>query len=443
MEVHADGHLRASLRRPDFRRLYAVRLLGQFGDGVFQASLAGAVLFNPERQAHAADVAAGFAVVLLPYSFVGPFAGVLLDRWWRQRVLVVSNILRAFGVAAVAAEILAGLHGEPFYASALVVVSVNRFVLSALATGLPHVVETKDLVTANALSTTSGAIATTVGGAVAIVVRGLIGGHSAEYALIAVAAALPYVAAALTARPFDREALGPDDVERSHRQTVGDTARGFVEGAQHIAARKPALYALIMIGCHRFCYGVSTICALLLYRNFFHDEGFFRAGLAGVGQIITTVAIGAGVAALITPGATRRLGYVRWPALLLGVCAAAEIGLGLPYTMQLLLLAGFVLGFAAQGIKITVDTLLQQIIEDEYRGRVFSLYDTLFNITFVGAAVITAVLLPDTGYSPASVIVLGVIYALTGLWYLRIAGRLPAVETQPAPAVTAAPPPTS
>jgi MFS family permease len=443
MEVHADGHLRASLRRPDFRRLYAVRLLGQFGDGVFQASLAGAVLFNPERQAHAADVAAGFAVVLLPYSFVGPFAGVLLDRWWRQRVLVVSNILRAFGVAAVAAEILAGLHGEPFYASALVVVSVNRFVLSALATGLPHVVETKDLVTANALSTTSGAIATTVGGAVAIVVRGLIGGHNAEYALIAVAAALPYVAAALTARPFDREALGPDDVERSHRQTVGDTARGFVEGAQHIAARKPALYALIMIGCHRFCYGVSTICALLLYRNFFHDEGFFRAGLAGVGQIITTVAIGAGVAALITPGATRRLGYVRWPALLLGVCAAAEIGLGLPYTMQLLLLAGFVLGFAAQGIKITVDTLLQQIIEDEYRGRVFSLYDTLFNITFVGAAVITAVLLPDTGYSPASVIVLGVIYALTGLWYLRIAGRLPAVETQPAPAVTAAPPPTS
>src|SRR6266516_6677674 len=116
--VHANGHLRAALRRPDFRRLFAVRLLGQFGDGVFQASLAGAVLFNPERAAHAADVAAGFAVVLLPYSLVGPFAGVLLDRWWRQRVMVISNVLRAIGVAAVAAEIGLGLHGEPFYASA-------------------------------------------------------------------------------------------------------------------------------------------------------------------------------------------------------------------------------------------------------------------------------------------------------------------------------------
>ena len=48
-------------------------------------SLAGAVLFDPEHQARAADIAAGFAVLLLPYSFVGPFAGVLLDRWWRQR----------------------------------------------------------------------------------------------------------------------------------------------------------------------------------------------------------------------------------------------------------------------------------------------------------------------------------------------------------------------
>lgn len=442
--MHANGHLRAAVRRPDFRRLYAVRLLGQFGDGVFQASLAGAVLFNPERQAHAADVAAGFAVVLLPYSFVGPFAGVLLDRWWRQRVLVISNLLRAIGVTGVAGEILVGLHGQPFYASALVVVSINRFFLSALSTGLPHVVGARELVTANALSTTSGAIATTLGAGAAVGVRGLIGGHDIEYAAIAVAAALPYVASALTARAFGREVLGPDDVERSQRETFGAVARGLVAGARHVARRKPALYALIMIGFHRFAYGVSTVCALLLYRNYFHDDGVFRAGLAGIGQILAMVAIGSGLAAVITPGASRRLGFVRWPALLLGVAAVAEIGLGLPYSMPLLLLAGFVLGFAAQGIKICVDTLLQQVIEDDFRGRVFSLYDTLFNITFVAAAVATAVLLPDSGHSPVSVVVIGAVYALTGLAYLRLAGRLPAVAAPPEPAdLSAAPRPTS
>src|SRR5439155_24470226 len=108
------------------------------------------------------------------------------------------------------------------------------------------VVGTKELVTANALSTTSGAIATTLGAGAAVGVRGLIGGHNAEYAAIALAAALPYLASAFTARPFAREALGPDDVERSHRQTLRDVARGLVAGARHIAARKPALYPLLM-----------------------------------------------------------------------------------------------------------------------------------------------------------------------------------------------------
>ncbi|MDQ3505736.1 MAG: MFS transporter, partial [Actinomycetota bacterium] len=83
MQTVAHHVVRGLLRRGDFRRLLGVRLSGQFSDGVFQASLAGAVLFNPERAASPADVAAGFAVLLLPYSLVGPFAGVLLDRWTR------------------------------------------------------------------------------------------------------------------------------------------------------------------------------------------------------------------------------------------------------------------------------------------------------------------------------------------------------------------------
>ncbi len=86
----------------------AVRLAAQFGDGVFQASLAGAVLFNPQRQAHASDIAAGFAVLLMPYSIIGPFAGVFLDRWWRQRVLFTVNLVRALCVLVIAAEIATG-----------------------------------------------------------------------------------------------------------------------------------------------------------------------------------------------------------------------------------------------------------------------------------------------------------------------------------------------
>jgi len=388
------------------------------------------VLFSPERQARAADVAAGFAVVLLPYSLVGPFAGVLLDRWWRQRVLVVANALRALAVVGVAIEIGAGLHGQPFYASALVVFSINRFILSALSASLPHTVESDHLVTVNALSTTVGAIATTIGGAAAIGVRSVIGSTDAGYAAIAVGAAAPYLLASLLARGFVRELLGPDDVERDRRETAGEVARGLVAGGRHVVELRPVLWALTAIGAHRLCYGVSTICMLLLYRNYFHDDGFFRAGLTGLGQVVIMAAVGSGLAALVTPVATRHLGFVRWPAILLAAASVIEIGLGLPYRMPLFLLAAAGLGFVAQGIKICVDTLVQRNVEDEFRGRVFSLYDTLFNMTSVAAAVLTALVLPDSGYSPASIVVLAVVYAVTGLAYLHI-GSAAAERVEP------------
>ena len=64
-----------------FRRLLTVRLIGQFGDGLLQVALASFVFFSPERAASPERIAAGFAVLLLPFCLVGPFAGVLLDRW--------------------------------------------------------------------------------------------------------------------------------------------------------------------------------------------------------------------------------------------------------------------------------------------------------------------------------------------------------------------------
>src|SRR3954452_24155746 len=83
MREQAPTTVRHLLLRSDFRRLLATRLLSQFGDGVFQAALAGTVLFNPQRAADPVDVAAGFAVLLLPYSLVGPFAGGWPGRWAR------------------------------------------------------------------------------------------------------------------------------------------------------------------------------------------------------------------------------------------------------------------------------------------------------------------------------------------------------------------------
>src|SRR6476661_1279622 len=76
------------------RRLVYIRVLTSFGDGAFQGALAVLVLFNPERQTEPSEIALGFVVLLLPYSIIGPFAGALLDRWSRRRVIVWANVIR-------------------------------------------------------------------------------------------------------------------------------------------------------------------------------------------------------------------------------------------------------------------------------------------------------------------------------------------------------------
>lgn len=422
--TQAETTVRHLLLRPDFRRLLGTRLLSQFGDGVFQAALAGTVLFNPQRAADPVDVAAGFAILLLPYSLVGPFAGVWLDRWSRRQVLLRANLLRAGLVAVVAALVFAGVRGTAFYAAGLAVFSVNRFVLAALSAGLPHTTDAPSLVSANALSTTSGAVVTVVGGGVAIGLLQLTGSADSGYAVLALSAALPYLAAARVVSGFGRGYLGPDHQDRSALLTARDVARGMVAGARHVWHLPPASAALLAISLHRFWYGLLTLMTLLLYRNTFEDAGgVFPGGIVGLAEVVAAGAVGTLLAAWSTPAVVRRIGKPRWITLLLVAAAVSQVGLGLPFVPPTIVLAALALGFVAQGVKICVDTTLQESVEDDYRGRVFSVYDTLFNVTFVTALLVGAFALPPSGISYPLLLTVGAGYLLTAVAYARITRR--------------------
>ena len=401
--------VRSLLARGDFRRLLATRLSAQFGDGVLQAALAGTVLFDPQRAADPVGVAAGFAVLLVPYSLVGPFAGVWLDRWSRRQVLVHADLLRAGLVGVLALLVAGGSAGAPFLLTGLALFSVARFVLSALSASLPHT--TPDLVPANAMSTTSGAVATVAGGAAAVTLQqtaGLAG--DAGYALLTLGAAAPYLLAAALAAGFPRRALGPDGsaASSSARQVVA----GMVAGARHVRARPPAVTALAVITVHRLCFGLATLMTLL----FFRATSPSGQGLLGAGAALAAGACGTLLAAAVTPAAVRRLGRARWVTLLLALGGPLLVGLGLPFLPWTVVLAGAVLGFLGQGVKICVDATLQQVVDDDVRGRVFSVYDMLVNVGYVVALLAAAHLLPVDGVSPPAVVAVGAAYALTALF---------------------------
>ena len=96
------GDLRTVLGSSGFRKLYATRLISQTGDGVFNAGLGAYVFFNSASFPDPAAAATSFAVLYLPYSLIGPFAGVFIDRWSRRQIVLWSALLRA-GFAALTA----------------------------------------------------------------------------------------------------------------------------------------------------------------------------------------------------------------------------------------------------------------------------------------------------------------------------------------------------
>ena len=122
-----------------FRRLLGVRLASQLSDGVLQAALASYALFGQD-QATAAQIATALAVVLLPFSLLGPFAGVFLDRWSRRQVLVLANLVRVAIALVLAGVVATGLPDPVFYGVVLLCLSVNRFLLAGLSASLPHTV---------------------------------------------------------------------------------------------------------------------------------------------------------------------------------------------------------------------------------------------------------------------------------------------------------------
>lgn len=421
------GNLRAILARRGFRRLLGVRLLSQLGDGWFQAGLAGSVFFNPERAASPLAIAVAFAVLLLPYSTIGPFVGVFLDRWSRVRTLFGANAIRAALVVPAAFFVWRGDEGPLFVATALCIIALNRFFLAGISAGQPHVVDEPRLVTANSFATTFGTVVYSSGLASAAFVFHFTGTGFHAYAIIAGTAVVGYgLSAALTMLSFRADALGPDDAERSRESVLGaivDTARGMVAGVRHLMHRPAAASVLVVQAVHRGLYGVLAITTLLLYRNYYNADDP-AASVSGLLLVAAAAALGSLLSAVITPPITRRIGGSRWVIAMMASLAVLVPALALPFHAPLTVAAAFFVSLATQGTKIVTDTALQLEISDDYRGRVFSVNDTAFNLLFVCGLVVGALVLPETGRSHAVIAAVGVGYAALAMWYATVASRL-------------------
>jgi MFS family permease len=408
-------------------------LFSQCSDGIFQFAIAGIAFFTPEEQTSAAEAAVAFAVLLLPYSVLGPFTGVFIDRWSRRQILMIVPFVRGLLLLLAATLVAAETPHGYFYACALAVLGVNRFFLSALGASLPHVVPADRLMMANAVTPTSGTVATFLGAGLGFALRLVLGGDAAGTAWLLVVTAVTFLFTAVLAARMERTLLGPtDDPARPQaREELRNIVTGLADGARYVAHRRQAAATLGALAAHRFCYGVSIVMAVMLYRFYFTQDA--DAGLTQLSGALGTSGIGYFAAAFVTPWGTSRFRVQTWVTMMLVAAGTLELALCAGFHEWGFLIAGFVLGLTGQSVKICADTVIQRDVADAYLGRVFAIYDMLFNVVFVAAAAVTALFLPANGRSYLALAIATAGYLLGAAAYRLAASSETGPRLRPAP----------
>lgn len=371
-------------------------------DGLYQSALASFVLFSPERQATAGAAAGAFALMLLPYSLVGPFIGTILDRFPRRQIVLIANSIRALDLLLVAYLLIKGSTGASFVITVLIAFGINRLILAGLSAGLPRLVERETLVAANALAVTGGTVASVVGGALGYFVRRIFEGFfisdSAD-GLLVLMASFGYLVAALLALRLGRDSLGPnsDELAVAHdRRVIVDGLIDLGSGIRYLQRKTDSSLAMIAVSIQRGGLTALTVAALLMERNFFHDPKFPDRGLAGLATVITGAGIGVVVGAVITPPLVQKFGRHRWLRINMAFGAVPALLIAWSGALTLPLLALWV-SACGQAVKVTCDALVQHHVEDAFRGRVFAVYDVVVNVFIVIGAWLAAQIIAPTG----------------------------------------------
>jgi MFS family permease len=409
------------LRHPRLSRLLGVRWSGQATDGLFQSALASFVLFSPERQADALSAAIAFAVVLLPYSLVGPFVGTILDRVSRQRALLFANAARGINLLVVAWLVFSGQTGVELTVFVLIAFGINRLILAGLSAGLPLVIESKSLISANALAVTGGSVLVVLGGGLGVAIRNLFDSLAvADHAdaMLVLIASGGYLTASLMALRLGRKEIGP----LPHEVKEASIKEGLIEmreGFAFLRTHQDAIRGILATAVQRGGITALTLTALLLQRNTFNSPDNPEDGLRGFGIVLAIAGIGITIGALTAPYGVARFGRHRWIKWSMLLSAFGPLILVVSQTEIALALTGFFVALCGQNVKVTNDALVQSKIDDYYRGRVFAVYDVLVNGAVVSGGLIAALLLPTSGVTPWVPALVSAMYLLVALRLLR------------------------
>ncbi|MFN2590053.1 MAG: MFS transporter, partial [Actinomycetota bacterium] len=284
------------------------------------------------------------------------------------------------------------------YVPTLVVVSLNRFFLSTASAVMPSLVREADLLVGNSMATVGGTVATFVG----IVAGTKLADPIGPRGLLVLTVAL-YPLAAVAGAAIRRPLRAQEPTGRTVRADLTRVTRELWQGARRLAATPAAVGSITSVSLDQFLVGLVTVLSLVVFKE------QFEQGVGSYGNIVA--AGGAGVlTGTLTVGLLEdRLRKSVIVALAFAITGLVSIALAPIITGPTILVISFVLGLTFAWRKIPVDTIVQEVVPDRFRGRVFAVYDIVYAMARVIAAAVAVILIPhvSTGWLVAGV---GLVY---------------------------------
>jgi MFS family permease len=406
----------------DFAALMGVQFLVMAADGLVRGSIAKSIAFGGQEGFDITTVPSAdylLKVVLalyVPYTFLSPFIGVVIDRFERRRVLAVSSVITAAITAVLAVAIMIPLGDDTsegkvaatagLVLAMLVMQACVRIMLAVKSAALPGVLHGKDLMNGNGLSQAGGALFQVLGAGVAFGAGGALPSWT-----IVIAGGGALVVASFVAMRIQRMELTKHvtSFAQEAKRVIGDIVNGIREVAQRPAAALGlTAFQMLRYQFWGFALGVFALYARSLVES--GDVDTIALGIVGGGGFV-----GGALGLVLAERWKDRVPPIR---LLLGsmvLLGGSALVFGFWVSLagfSLLLFCGFFSFFLG---KISADTIMQQSMPDDFRGRAFALFDIAYNLGFIVPALILVLVWND---DRAGVLLIGsgvVFLALTAL----------------------------
>lgn len=424
-------------KKRDFALLMGSQYFAQAGDGIVQAALAKLIVFGGEKGfdiegAKSPDELLQMALlVFVPYTVISPFLGVVIDRWDRRRLLFVANGLRAVVIAVVSVALIAGaaVPNAVLLLSLLLTLASTRVVLATKSAALPATLDGEHLVEANAVSQLGGALFQLGGFGVSLIATDFI-----DVGPIALVGAIVYGVGALSGLRIRK--AGEARPASTFGQELGRVVRNIVAGVREVARVPKAAASVATYFWLRVLWSFSLVGIGFVARELISgkNQDFQVAILTGGAG-----AVGAALGFFLAHRLSQRVKTTAH--LVIGASAVAGLGVAVLGALEMkaaLAVLTFFLGFGFFLAKISLDTMVQEALGDDFRGRAFSLYDISYNLAWVIAAGAMKLLWSKDSQS-LLIAGMGVVFlvGLAGLaaWFKR-AGLLAPAEARKAPAAS-------